>query len=579
MSRLSLSIVTLLVVGGCHEDSSSASTFTPPAVTNLGVAVLQSDDIAGDGDLWLVAVNEIVSGSSDLNGDGDAFDSVVFVHDLAAGTATNTFLALAPKIGFFEPLQVDGDLAVFITEESLNGNTDLNADGDSNDWVVHVHDRVTGLTRNLMLAANDFGSPVVSDDIVVFAVSEFGQGDVNGDGDAFDHVLHVYDARSGNVRNTNQALGIFGQLFVQDGYYGYYKSESGDLNGDGDSNDVFLQIHEASSGAEFPVSLASDYESPLHADGTWTILISEYDQAETDLNGDGDVEDTVYHTFDPRTGFVRNLGVVHRPQFGGTPALGLASRPSSGRETVALPAAESSWGSDPGIDHNGDGDLFDIVPMLYDPSMDTLIEPGIAGSPYIVFVGELMAFLGSEPDQGADLNGDGDELDQVTFVTDPRTGITTNLGLDALALRGSEFLLLVPRAESLSGKDWNGDGDQADDVVHVWDRRTRRTTNTGIAASNEFGATEREVLLFVRESLESRDLNSDQDLEDLVFVLFDLPGGKTASLGLAGGAPSYQMFGRLTPSGRMLFLASESSQEQDLNGDGDQDDMVLHRAE
>jgi hypothetical protein len=43
-------------------------------------------------------------------------------------------------------LQLEGSLAAFSVEESRQGNTDLNGDGDVWDHVLHVYDASTGVT-------------------------------------------------------------------------------------------------------------------------------------------------------------------------------------------------------------------------------------------------------------------------------------------------------------------------------------------------------------------------------------------------------------------------------------------------
>lgn len=63
------------------------------SVTSLGLAA-QASELAVEGDLALVAAREFQAGGRDLDGDGDAFDRVAFLVDLATGTARNTGLAL-----------------------------------------------------------------------------------------------------------------------------------------------------------------------------------------------------------------------------------------------------------------------------------------------------------------------------------------------------------------------------------------------------------------------------------------------------------------------------------------------------
>ena len=56
----------------------------------------------------------------------------------AMGTTTN--VGLDAGGGFGSGLQIDGNLVAFSVSEFRQGNTDLNGDGDTNDFVLHVFD-------------------------------------------------------------------------------------------------------------------------------------------------------------------------------------------------------------------------------------------------------------------------------------------------------------------------------------------------------------------------------------------------------------------------------------------------------
>jgi hypothetical protein len=235
-----------------------------------------------------------------------------------------------------------------------------------------------------------------------------------------------------------------------------------------------------------------------------------------------------------------------------------------------------------GLDKNGDGDLFDRVAELYDPRTDRLVNTQVAAAALPVFSGRIMGFLGSELEQGADLNGDGDLFDTVAFVTVP-AGVTTELqeAIDLRAAAGGDFLLARRESEASidgNGIDWNHDGDTDDVVVHVFDPLTRVSINTQIASVDTLGASAHQLLLYVDEASERRDLNLDGDQLDQVFVLFDLDTLTSTSVGVAG-APDATHFGRLSASGHFTLLANESAQGRDLDGDGDLFDDVLHRAQ
>src|SRR5262249_34870442 len=148
-----------------------------------------------------------------LNGDGDTDDSVVHVYDVATGTTTN--LGLANTISFEGASIVtggSGNLVAFTVNEFDQGHTDLNGDGEVGfdrfqaDTVIHPYDAPPGTTTNLGLAIT-VGLTVtvagVSEDLVAFSVSESDHGgaDLNGDGDTYDQVVHVYNAGTGTTTN------------------------------------------------------------------------------------------------------------------------------------------------------------------------------------------------------------------------------------------------------------------------------------------------------------------------------------------------------------------------------------------
>jgi len=82
---------------------------------------------------WLYALRVESDEQVDWNGDGDVLDRVLFAIDVASGTEVNLGLAVVP--GLLGLGVVDGDtLAVRVLEDG----TDLNGDGDGFDTVVHV---------------------------------------------------------------------------------------------------------------------------------------------------------------------------------------------------------------------------------------------------------------------------------------------------------------------------------------------------------------------------------------------------------------------------------------------------------
>ena len=162
--------------------------------------------------------------------------------------------------------------------------------------------------------------PVVGRAIVAFLVGESAQGgiDLNGDGDASDDVLHVYDAADGAIINTRLAVAH------------------------GLGRDV--------SSYTYPVM-------PVVVGDGIALLVGEGEQGGTDLNRDGDAEDDVLHVIESRTHEILNLELAAATvlgPFGARNPIG----PQLDGEHVTFVAGEDEQG---GVDLNGDGDADDQV--------------------------------------------------------------------------------------------------------------------------------------------------------------------------------------------------------------------------
>jgi hypothetical protein len=223
-------------------------------------------------------------------------------------------------------------LAAFLVDESVAG--DLNGDGDAADSVLHVFDGKQQLTLNLGLAAASVCRstlsppfvvctpvpPVVGREIVAFLVSESAQHgiDLNGDGDAGDDVLHVYSADTDEIINTRLAA----------------------------ARDVGRDV----SSFTYPVMPVVD------GDGI-ALLVGEVEQGGTDLNLDGDAIDDVLFVVEPKSLEILNIGLA-AATVPGPFGVRNAIPPQLDRNRVTFVAGEDEQG---GVDLNGDGDTDDDV--------------------------------------------------------------------------------------------------------------------------------------------------------------------------------------------------------------------------
>lgn len=421
---------------------------TDDTVTNTRLAMdyfaFPLSRVQGGRVVWRVL--EAGQGGSDLNGDGDALDSVLYLYDGTTGTATNVGLAASADSRF------DGRRVAFGVREAAEGNVDLNGDGDAVDTVLHVYDTATGTTTNVGLAAAAFQ---LDGSRVAVSVVEFQQGrsDLNGDGDSSDSsVVHVHDLATAVTTN----LALTGNAVLRGDRLAVNVTEGNqgntDLNGDGDAGDRVIHVHDLATGTTSNVALAA---LPWAFDGERVALgVPESEQGNSDRNGDGDSSDFVLHVYDLATRTTTNVG------------LATAFDVFLGGGRVVLDVPEGSQGT---MDLNGDGDVGDSVLHVYDVPGMAISNVGLAVSGVELFDGSRAVF--SVPEEGnADLNGDGDLQDPVLHVYDVATGSTTNVGLAARfpQLDGSYVAMGV--VEQWQGNtDLNGDGDTFDSVLHVYD--------------------------------------------------------------------------------------------------------------
>lgn len=550
-------------LAGCGGGGSSSS---PPALTNLGIS---AESIVGRGELWLLSVSEASQGGQDLNGDGDALDQVPFVLDLADDSLTNLALAGAPLAGaagraFPFPFAVVGDVLVaFGVSEAAQGASDLNGDGDADDIVLEVYDSRTRTVVSTGLAAGPV-EPAIGIASVAFAVQEAAQGDqdLDGDGTTNGLVLHVFDARTG--LSTNAARNVTGPIRFQGHLFAFTTDEpsaGADLNGDGDQADAHVfQLYDLVFGGIRSIPLAVRGEALAIDLEDWFVLGDEL-QTGADLNGDGDAFDGAYQRVEPHGGTFAPLGLS---------SVDTLASIADGNE-LALIVQEID-----GHDRNGDGDELDSVVVLVDAARQQSFDSALAVDPNgtLVFAGDWLAFAVDELDQGMDRNGDGDDFDRVAHVLQRSTGLVTNLALEVRALEGAGGRVLLTRLEGDTGSDFNGDGDANDLVDFVWDPATGVATGIPLAIQGPSSGSTPDGILFAAAELEQgEDLNGDGDRLDVVYVWHDLSTHGNHSLGVLAGP----LDPGLVLPGVALVLLAESDLGLDRNGDGDLDDLVLHR--
>jgi hypothetical protein len=549
-----LAVVVSLTVGLLATGSAPIADAAPAgSVINTGRSGWVVQLIAGE--LVVFTVSEVAE-QADLNGDGDTADSVPAVWDRATGVTSvlpHAVYALStPPEGppFFD---ADDQVVAFAVNESAQDGTDLNGDGDATDRVVHVWQRASGVTINLQLAVVNSKFPAVSAGAVVLAVNEAAQGntDLDGDGNPFSDVLHAWTGASG-TSNLDQDYGNPARLFTDSGRFGYALSP-----------DNIATIFDTASGTSTPSNLGSSSETVLS--GGWVLINAQESLTNTDLNGDGDTGDFVAHVWDGTTTPAVSLGV---------PVITSQTYPG-GAGVFVFGVPENTGGGD----LNGDGDAADVVAHVWSPSTG-MVNLSVAGPGFVnggghevpVGGGGVVAFRVPESQQGGvDLNSDGDAGDNVIHLWSPTTGLvntaTANTFLFVDAVRNGIAAWRV--SEAAQGNiDLNGDSDTNDQVLHIW-TAGGGTRNIGYAISGmaEVGADF--VVADASETDQQADLNGDGSITGLAPVLVEPIAGTVTALPYSTTA--------VAAGDLAAIWVSESGQGLvDLNGDGDTNDQVVH---
>ena len=531
-----------LLLLACSSRSDRASAPGPRSlVTNQGLA---AEWIVGDGALRLVVASEEDQGR-DLDGDGDAFDSVVELLDLERGTLVDAGLALTrglPRGGLPPPsvLGVSDALAVFEVSEPETGR-DVDGDDTLEFELAMVFDRRTG-----RLEAQPFpcSSAVLGGELAALLCPEASM------------VLRVLDARDGSLTTVPGAPRAVPA--VRDGLVAYVLSEDGlaDLNTDGDaSDDAVLHFYDAARRRSVNTGWATEPDVRI-AGGCLGARVPESAQGGADLDGDGFALNDVFVAVDSASGrtLVPDLR-VHEP----------ADVEQRDPTRFLLTVRER-----PGEDRNGDGDSHDRVVVVYDPRTGAVQDTRLATRTSALSAGRWIGVRVYEAAQGdVDLDRDGETNSDVVHVFDTETGTAQDLGFEAELLGALDGHLLLLRSEL--GGDWNDDGDRDDRVLFDWNARTRALRNTRFAVDGFAGALGETALVSVSERAQGADLDADGDREDLVLALYDGGTGQMRGLGLATDGRSVHLGAH-----GAAVLVPEQSQGVDLNGDGDLLDRVLH---
>jgi Tol biopolymer transport system component len=202
-------------------------------------------------------IDEAKSGGADRNGDGDTADAVVEFRSLAGGPWRPVGSGFAASTVALTP-----GLGIFLTPEIAQAR-DLNGDGDEFDVVLQVVDLAT---NDMLMGPGAPLTPQPAEEFVVggtpgreliaFRTSERAAGaNLNGpfDSDRRDDVLRIYDRERGVIVESRDAVtpcrleACDPQVPYRVGkdsvtFLTFENDQSEDLNRDGDRTDLVLQV-------------------------------------------------------------------------------------------------------------------------------------------------------------------------------------------------------------------------------------------------------------------------------------------------------------------------------------------------
>jgi Tol biopolymer transport system component len=379
------------------EDFTEESAFSPSdcAISADGQVVVfasRANDLIGPNedsndafDVYVRAVDDAdpLGVDARLFPDGRLDDIVLTIVDATTGGSTIECPA--------GDVSVAADTAVYLRPESSTGSANcpagsLNIDEDLADDVVHLV-RSGGPSQNLGLAATKVAA---SPRFVVALASEADQGlvDLNADGDAADDVVHVYNVDSGQWANLGQAAEA---VATMDDRVAFVTPEGpngkGSLNGDSDADDGVVQVYDA--GAESLSNLGqAGEELVLGRRGPTTcglrqllaIRSLETAQSNRDANGDGDSVDGVLVVYDFVTDTMFDTGQAITPCRFATCEPGAPYR-VNGSEVRFL-----TLETEQGMDLDGNGSIGGVVLQRFDLCTGltftiSAIDPGSSSDP------------------------------------------------------------------------------------------------------------------------------------------------------------------------------------------------------
>jgi len=496
--------------------------------------------------------------AGDANGHFD-----VFVRDRQLGTTERVSVATggaeANGDSFQSWISGDGRFVVFLTN-----STNLVAGPSSS---IVMRDRQRGTTERVDLRSDGSApdSPSVSANpfiskngrFVLFnnASANFAPGASSGQSSIF-----VRDLQRGVTEYVgtggpaNNGFG-YNAAASEDGRWVVFSTQATNLGSDGSSGGS-LFLHDRLSGLNQRVdtsvagvaaappdpnilpALSSDGRTiafssdssnlvPSDTNGAQDVFVRSIDVTDTsaDIFPDGVLHDSVLEVFDSNANTATTLCPADQVVINGGTAVFL--RPESTFGTATCPSGSL----------NSDGDTSDLVVQLW-PGSGTPQNLGVAATAVAMSDTQIAALVSEAGEGNTILNGDGDTNDTVV-ETHPVVGGSWQNSMqaaDSVQVCGSLAVFITP--EAAQGVDLNGDGDQNDRVLQIFNPANHTVINVGQAAEEFVCGPTGLVAFRTAESAQgNQNLNDgggDTDTDDYVLQTYDTGRPECVAL----GAPS-----------------------------------------
>ncbi len=220
-----------------------------------------------------------------------------------------------------------------------------------------------------------------------------------------------------------------------------------------------------------------------------------------------------------------------------------------------------------GVDLNGDGDQLDDVIRYYNVSSGITTNTTAVGYEPAIG-GNIIAFLTDEFSVAEDLNNDTDMDDIVIRYYDIASGTTNNTGEVGYDVAVDNGIITFTVSEGGFGEDLNEDGDSIDRFIWYYNVSTGLTFNATTILGAYASKSGNIIAFETWEEWDSIDLNGDGDTVDSIIRYYNMSTATITNTAAVGHEVSIN-------DNIIAFYTSEYDIGEDLNEDGDMSDRII----